>query len=267
MPDLENIHAYIYGLLSQVIAFLLSLQWDPVTISLWKNPEGDTYELKIDEPFPVMIVVHDLLKTYHSIKAATNASLHYNGESLTRPIAWQTCLERNRYLKGKKRYQELAILETIQSGASWPIDRVHEAYPDTHNCCPLCQQPSNKWHTFWTCPSLEDSEDPDILESQHLKHILIDSMLNEEHIEEAFWLRGLLTQESISLDNNLDPLDIYPITMSCPHRGHSSGTKHITRCSSATKYLPKRISTKTSSPATRSTSTIPPTNHRAVSLL
>lgn len=86
-----------------------------------------------DEPFPVMVVIHDLLNSYHSCKASTNAKTHYNGGSLGIQIARLTCLERNRYLKKKKTYQELALLETVQAGASWPIDRVYEAYPTTLN--------------------------------------------------------------------------------------------------------------------------------------
>lgn len=90
---------------------------------------------------------------------------------------------------------KIGTIWTIQTGASWSIDRVNTAYPNTPNICPLRQRPANKWHTFWTCPILQDSQAPYSLNSHFLKEQLIESIMLEvpQPTSDSLWLRRLIT--------------------------------------------------------------------------
>lgn len=114
-----------------------------------------------------MTLIFDILESYHMLKAR-EVQHHYQGASLTNTIAWHQSLTRNRYLKKQNRAHELALLETIQAAASWPIDRVHEIHPEVPNQCPLCQQEIDNWHSCWTCPALLQIEEEDITYSSYL---------------------------------------------------------------------------------------------------
>jgi len=159
-----------------------------------------------------MTLIFDILDTYHHLKAQ-EAQLHYQGASLTNPVAWHQSLTRNWYLKKQKRDQELALLETVQAAACWPIDRVHEIHPEVPNQCPLCQQEVDKWHTCWTCPNLLQIDDADIKDNNYLITQIQEALSNDQHLHESLWLRGLLTTEQITPSQNHNPLEEYSITV------------------------------------------------------
>ena len=47
-------------------------------------------------------------------------------QELEDTIAWDIVLSKNKSLKNKKKYPELAILETAQAGACWPSTRASD---------------------------------------------------------------------------------------------------------------------------------------------
>jgi len=161
-----------------------------------------------------MTLIFDILDSYHFLKAR-DAQNHYQGASLTSTVAWHQSLTRNRYIKNQKRDHELALLETIQAAATWPIDRVHEEiHPEVPNQCPLCQQEVDKWHSCWTCPSLNmQIEDEDITNISYLVTKLQLALTNDQPVHESLWLRGLVTKEHITPSSNHNPLEEYPVTI------------------------------------------------------
>ena len=210
--DFDNMHKHVEGLISHVLVYLLALNWTPHSIIEWSNPLGERYIFSPGQAFPVMTLIFDILDSFHFLKAK-DAQKHYQGGSLTSTIDWQQSLTRNRYLKKQKRDQELALLETIQAAAAWPIDRVHDIHPEVPNQCPLCQQEVDKWHTCWTCPELLQLEDDDIQNSNYLVTQLQNAINNDQRIHESLWLRGLVTKEHITPSPNHNPLEEYPVTI------------------------------------------------------
>jgi len=157
------------GIAAHITVILYSLQWKPIQYDTWEDPQGNTWQLHadFDRPFPMMTVIHAIIDSYHEYMAP-NAAKHFDGASITGAIAWETTLAHNQTLKKKKKFPELAILETIQAGACWPCNRVNDVL-DKDTTCALCgQQYTDQWHTYWTCPSLQESEDEAITKSQKL---------------------------------------------------------------------------------------------------
>jgi len=213
-PDInfDNMHKHIEGIVSHVIVYLLALGWNPTSIIEWHNPAGDKYIFSPGQAFPVMTLIFDILETYHALKAI-DAQQHYHGASLNDTIAWHQSLTRNRYLKKQNRSSELALLETIQAAATWPIDRVHEIHQEVPNQCPLCQQEVDKWHSYWTCPCLQELEEEDISNSNYLIEKLQAALDSDQPVLESLWLRGLVTKAQITPKAEHNPLEEYPITI------------------------------------------------------
>jgi len=114
-------------------------------------------------------------------------------------------LSKNKTLKNKKKYPELAILETAQAGACWPCTRVANVLDKGGSVCELCwQYTQGCFHSFWKCPALRNSEDEAIIESQHL----IDE-LDINRI--AFFNRALVQEHELQLEQQYLPLDEYTI--------------------------------------------------------
>ena len=118
---LEKCMSKTDGIAAQVVVILYSLGWIPVSYDKWLDPEGDEWILAShsNEPFPVMPLIWKILHSYHK-KQIEKASLHFDGSSLKDTIAWDMVRSKNKTLKNKKKFPELAILETAQAGACWP---------------------------------------------------------------------------------------------------------------------------------------------------
>ena len=77
------------------------------------------------DPYPVMPLIWKIVHTYHT-QQIKKISQHFDGFSITDNTAWDTVLSKNKTLKDKKKFPELAILETAQAGACWPATRVSD---------------------------------------------------------------------------------------------------------------------------------------------
>lgn len=149
---LEKELARAEGIAAHITVILFSLKWNPVQYDTWEDPPGNTWKLQAeyDKPFPMMTVIHAILESYHEYMS-TKAARHCDGGSITGAISWETTPAHNHTRKNKKKLPELAILETIQAGASWPHSRVNSVL-DKDSTCPRCIQAyTGCWHTFWTC--------------------------------------------------------------------------------------------------------------------
>jgi len=127
------------GIASQIVVVLYGLGWIPISYSKWLDPEGNEWILPDEtrEPFPAMPPIWKIMHSYHKSQVE-KASEHFDGSSLKGTIAWDLVLSKNKTLKGKKKYPELAILETAQAGACWPCTRVANAMDKGGCVCELC---------------------------------------------------------------------------------------------------------------------------------
>lgn len=105
------------------------------------------------------------MDTYHEYQT-NHIKYHFNAQSVTTRISWKSTLALNYALKHSKIWADLAILETIQAGAMWPIRSIATTLQE-QNICPMCKQDVDKWQTFWTCPCLATSEEEDVMKPQH----------------------------------------------------------------------------------------------------
>lgn len=83
----------------------------PVSFKKWISPSGHEWVLEStpNMPFPIMTVIREIIKSY-PIYMADKARNHYHGDSIGKIIAWEAVLSRNKSLKHKKKFPELAIL-------------------------------------------------------------------------------------------------------------------------------------------------------------
>lgn len=195
----------VQGVVSQVVVFLYCLGWDPVRFDKWVSPAKESWQfLQIgDNPFPIGDMIKELTKSYHAQQTVL-ARKHYDGASLVSPVCWHETTTRNKSLKNKKKFAELAILETVQAGAAWPTDRVAERLLKS-NICPLCElpvAPGDIWHKYWTCPCIKDKDIPAIKDS----NLLIDKLDLEEV---SFYNRAILCEHHITPPSGFAPLDEY----------------------------------------------------------
>ena len=101
-------------------------------------------------------------------------------------LSWARSLKRNDSPYAKKL---LDALEVLVSGASWPQERISQAYTGEQNVCQLCgHSPCDSLHTLWTCPCIAGFDDPAITNSEHL----IPLASNEGHQYPCLWFRGIL---------------------------------------------------------------------------
>lgn len=159
------------------------------------------------QAFPVMQIINEIIKAFH-IYSTEQARKHYHGSSIGAEIAWHQTLEFNRSLKNKKRFLDLAILETIQAGAAWPTLRISQVMGKSY-ICPLCnEQILDEWHKYWTCPCTRNQHQDckEIKDTQHL----IDQ-LDENQI--AFYNRGILNQVDLIHHTEYAPLEVYPLSI------------------------------------------------------
>lgn len=150
---------------------------NPISPTRWEDPDLQIWELTKEEdfPIPIMQIVYKLTYSYHSLQFLECRN-HYDGCSLSTNICWEKVLTRSKALKDKHLYLDLAILETVQAGASWPIDRVAQQL-EKENVCPLCGQTDvDKWHKYWTCPKILEaaSNEKAIENSAHLKDLIFE---------------------------------------------------------------------------------------------
>jgi len=157
------------------------------------------------QEFPVMQIINEIIRAFH-IYSTEQARKHNHGGSIGTEIAWHQMLELNRSLKNKKKFLDLAILETIQAGAAWPTLRTAQVMGKS-DICPLCnEQITDEWHTYWTCPCLRNQHQDckEIEDSQHLA-----DQLDENQI--AFYNRGILNQADLIPHIEYNPLEEYPL--------------------------------------------------------
>ena len=77
--------------------------------------------------------------------------------------------------------------------------------------CPLCQQEApDKWHCFWTCPALGQSEEEAIISTQKF---IPDLKYEHEH----YYNRLILTEGMLQLDEAFNPIKESPIFTTSPH--------------------------------------------------
>lgn len=111
---------------------LYGLGWIPLSYKKWISPDKQEWisQSAPNTPFPIMTVIKEIIRAYHIyIYMADKARKHYHGDSIGKIVAREAVLSRNKSLKHKKKFLELAILETIQVGAAWPVTRVEKSIP------------------------------------------------------------------------------------------------------------------------------------------
>jgi len=205
-PSCQNSLHKVEGVVSQIIVFLYCLKWKPHKYNEWEDPDGHLWTICKDQlvPTPLSEIIQTIVKSYHNSKLA-EVQKHYDGESITSPICWDKVTAINKSLRSKKKYTEAVILETIQAGAAWPIDKVAQLQLQEDNLCPLCGSlVTDKWHKYWTCPHLANCEHEAITASNHMLQWLTDE-------NTALLNRAIVCDHQFIAPEGFTPLEEYTL--------------------------------------------------------
>jgi len=138
------------GPISTAIGTLMDLHWDPVRPDLWKGPEGAVWKV-IDDV--------DSTDIGDSVSAAAQratwarAARHFCGGGLEQGADLRPVKLFIASLKRWKRPADANLMGRITAGGSWPLMRVHDAYPHVDPICTRCGvEPDTPYHRHYGCP-------------------------------------------------------------------------------------------------------------------
>ena len=160
----------VTGILSNMIASLYTIGWEPRTFSEWVQPNGDVWSLPL-LPETIFSPAHLVYAIQDDVSAHLwkQASTHMQGEGLENGIAHGYTMALLHQYRKQKIHDRAAALETILVGACWSPHRRCEAnmIPVAEDVCSFCGfSPCDDYHQFWGCPHLAGSEWPEIANSQ-----------------------------------------------------------------------------------------------------
>ena len=175
----------VHDQMGAVIATLVDLGWQPVWMDLWTSPSGECCKLDYGDP-SLGYQFEQELKQHMVADLWRHAATHFDGAGLESgpDLASLTKLRKRMDAQPERR----GLLDAIASGGMWPAARCAAAGYEQPNVCQHCgHSPCDSWHVYWGCPRHDDSQQPAVQKSQHLK----DQALAEPHLA-CLWLRGLL---------------------------------------------------------------------------
>ena len=118
-----------------------------------------------------------------------HASTHRNGRGIEVGVDFNTTFSLMATKKFKSNYPKYAALETILAAATWPNERVNEAYPEIPSTCSRCGlEPETDLHVFWQCPCNNNIDDDAIRDSDKY----IDAAILHAEDKPCLWLRGIM---------------------------------------------------------------------------
>ena len=209
----------VTGLLSNVVANLIHIGWNPVSFSEWVDPDGDTWSLGTSEDSAKSINPALLIYKIQDSAAQilwSKASSHHLGAGLDRGFAFSYTMTILHKFRKEKRYDWAAALETIMCGACWPPSRKADAglVPQAENVCKFCgHEGVDDFHQFWGCPSLDSSEWPEVKATQYL----VPRAKVEGVKYPCLWLRGLLPSNLCVEEPIPPPIDHLQLYVYDPH--------------------------------------------------
>jgi hypothetical protein len=215
--------------MSNVIAILLKAGWVPTAFNVWRDESGSIWIMTGAKIAPD-VVSRAINRCLTNIEMARAAS-HYNGEGLAQGMHYNATIAVLRSLDDKK-YNIRCILETILSAATWPAERVHNAFPEFPSCCTRCgADVEDAMHCFWTCPANDNFPEDSVKNTQHL----IRAAVAKGKDMPCLWLRGILPATCIRIPPEEEPAANTTITWvkidnacidSGTYHGDASGGEH-----------------------------------------
>ena len=210
----------VTGPLSNMIATLLSIGWNPLTFSEWISPNGDVWSIptQADFQFCPYVVVRAAQASAATVLWAS-AAAHFNGKGLHAGVAYEFSMHVLKSYRKQLIYDRAAALKTIMSGACWAPMRKFQAGLIDYDAtvCPLCHEMGvDDYHQFWGCQALDACEWPEVSSTNYLAPLASEGVGDLP----CLWLRGLLPADMclsspipqpIAVDN-IHVFDPYGIT-------------------------------------------------------
>ncbi len=188
----SKLDRHVRGILTNVLALLFKLGWNPKMLNAWVSPQGNSYELEAAKN-NIQGLLYALIDSYNDLHYV-RASNHYDGKGMQFCVNWQYTLSLTYAMRKSKEstvFSRLAALETVMSAASWPQTRVGQTTITAlgEERCQLCgADVRDSLLTFWNCSYINDLDCQYIQDTNHL------APLANQRAEEfaCCWLRGIM---------------------------------------------------------------------------
>jgi hypothetical protein len=202
----KNVQSNIIGVMSNVIAILIKAKWFPKALHVWQDEHGSSWVMSGAKVSPD-IVANAINRSYTNLEMYRAAS-HYNGKGLSEGMHYNATMANLRGLTDKQ-YDIKCILETIMSAATWPAERVNNAFPAVPCCCTRCGADiEDALHCFWTCPANSNLIEDSVQDTQYL----IGAAVAKCRDAPCLWLRGLLPSTYICIPPEDEPCNHSSLT-------------------------------------------------------
>ena len=160
----------VVGLLSNVVACVYMVGWNPVSANEWHAPNGDVWSLSTTPEVKVYLM-HMVRSMQDSAmeEAWAKAATHFHGAGLQNGMHFAYSMQYMNSLRKESAFDKAAALETIMVSACWSPERKFAAnlIPAHENKCHACgMTPCDDFHQFWGCPSLDGSIWPEVQATQ-----------------------------------------------------------------------------------------------------
>ena len=127
--------------MANVIDLLFRVRWTPRGFNVWRDRNTQLWIMAEGSHAPHIVanaIVEDLVRD-----KLDKASSHYPGKGLQHGVDWNISLSLLRAWAKSDDYSSQCALETIMCGATWPGQRVAQAYPSGDPQCARCGDPTD----------------------------------------------------------------------------------------------------------------------------
>ena len=188
--------AKVRGIISNVIATLWDIGWQPYLPYKWKDDEGNTWVISgaVSDFEDLGIAIHRSITSQMWLQASN----HYNGKGLENGA---DLVVLKRTLNGYHMRGETQLAGCLRSSAvagTWcQLRRYLAGYSQTM-LCPRCGvEMDDEKHRIWECSEIVNQATPEQLEilnkSEDLKQRAVSEI--ELGVNECLWLRGIVPAE------------------------------------------------------------------------
>ena len=180
------------GIIGSLILALWQVNWDPLSPTLWLDPDGNEWQMGDDEHSHMQDptdAIHAVLQSQQAVYWE-KASKHWLGQGMEKGIDTMDLRKRINQLRRRGQHREAGVLLATASAAMWSPARRRLCFGDEADDKCSCGEVADDYHRIWgDCANRQDHKDYTI--SDTLKQRAAEGA----KVMPCFWLRGLCPKE------------------------------------------------------------------------
>ena len=195
-----------HGVVGGMISALTDIGWQAEEPDQWVTPENTLWWMAQD-PMDLNHIRKEFFRL-SQLTAWAKASRHHNGSGAQDGVVMEHAQKLRGRLKRQGHVIEAGLLDSIVAAGLWTNERCSDAGYTIDKRCPLCgYQNDGEGHRMWHCEVIKQSQDKDIVGSNHLIKDAVkldpdvdDSGLMRWQRIPCFWIRSLIPSKWFSVE-------------------------------------------------------------------